>query len=106
MADFELEVLPPLADCFLHCEVNCVRECCGIDAISTDAKLIVEWSRNAGPEVAGQALDQLKWIITAVEDRSNSLSSTFLNHNTRDENARQRLLDFLQALLAGLQSEA
>jgi hypothetical protein len=105
MGDVEVEVLPPLADCFRHCEVECVRECCGIDAISTDAELIGGWSRQAGTETVGQALGQLRRVIEAVEDRSHKVSSIFLNHYTNDEAARLELLDFLGAFRTALQSD-
>lgn len=38
----EIEVLYPLSDCFLHSETICVRECCGIDAISDDPELVAQ----------------------------------------------------------------
>jgi hypothetical protein len=104
MAFVEVEVLPPLADCFRHCEVECVRECCGIDAISTDAELIGGWSIQAGPEAVSQALGQLRLVIEAVEDRSHKVSSLFLNHNT-NEAGREQLLDFLTAFRTALQSD-
>src|SRR5262249_16133795 len=104
MEDVEVEVLPPLADFFRQCEIECVRECCGIDAISTDADLIVGWARQAGPMAVGQALNQLGQFIAAVEDRSHRVSSIFLNHYTVDEVAREELLSFLGSFQTALQS--
>jgi hypothetical protein len=105
MADVEVDILPPLADCFLHCETECVRECCGIDAISTDPGLIVEWSHNVGPETSGQALGQLRQLVAAVEDRSHKVRSQFLNHFTVDDEAREQLLSFLEAFRSAIQAE-
>ena len=104
MADVAIDVPRPLLDCFLHCEVNCVRECCGIDAFSTDLGRIAEWGRDAGPAVSSNALLQLRNLIVVVEDRSNKVSSAFLNHYTCDENARQQFVDFLAAFRSGLES--
>jgi hypothetical protein len=105
MADVSVEVPSPLQDCFLRCEVECVRECCGIDAISTDPELIVAWGREAGPAAVAKAQQQLASLMAVVEDRSHKVSSAFLNHYTCDEAARQQLLDFLAAFRAGLASE-
>lgn len=102
----EVEISPPLADCFLHCETACVRECCGIDAISTDAEQIAGWSRKAGPEAVSEAISQLRQLIEVVEDRSQEVSSTFLNHQTDDDAARNDLLTLLEAFRTALQSTA
>lgn len=104
MADVAVEVPRPLLDCFLQCEVNCVRECCGISAFSTDPGTIAEWGRDAGPTRCRDALRQLCELIAVVEDRSNKVMSDYLNHYTWDEKARTELLDFLTAYRAGLES--
>jgi hypothetical protein len=106
MADVSVEVPLPLQECFLHCEVECVRECCGIDAISTDPELIAAWGRQVGPAAVAEAQRQLGELVAVVEDRSRNVSSLFLNHYTSDEAARQQLLDFLAAFRAGLASIA
>src|SRR4051794_16877485 len=97
MADTDVEVTQPLMDCFLKCETQCLRECCGIDAISTNLVEIAEWSRDAGPSLTATALQQLKDLIAVVEDRSHKVSSLFLNHYTCHEAARKQLLEFLEA---------
>jgi hypothetical protein len=106
MADVEVQVPSPLRECFLHCEVNCVRECCGIDAISTEAEMITGWCNQVGPHTVGVALGQLDELIAAVEDRSHKALSTFLNHYTCDEEARHKPLVFLSAFQSALQSKA
>jgi hypothetical protein len=104
MADVEVEVPSPLRECFLHCEVHCVRECCGIHAISTDAQLIADWGRQAGPKAVTMALRQLGELIAVVEDRPHKVSSLFLNHYTCHEAARRELLEFLGAFRSALES--
>lgn len=93
----EIEVLPPLSDCITHCEVHCVRECCGIDAISEDPNLIGEWVARAGLESACLALDQIEALRAVVKDPANLVVSDFLNHKTVNKAARRSLLDFLDA---------
>src|SRR5262245_4176634 len=73
MQDVAVEVPRPLLDCFLSCETNCVRDCCGIDAFTTDAGAIGEWAVNAGNESATKALGQLVELIAAVEDHSHKV---------------------------------
>ncbi|SBT46393.1 DUF6331 family protein [Micromonospora auratinigra] len=102
MAERSLDVLPPLSHCITFCEEECVRACCGIDAVSTDPALIGQWCREAGPTAVLQARRQLADLIEVVEDRSHLVSSTFLNHRTPNEGARRELLDFLTALATGL----
>lgn len=104
MSDVEVEVQSPLADLFRHCETKCVRVCCGIDAISTDAKQIGEWTSKAGGGAVDLALHQLGKILVVVEDRSHKVSSKFLNHYTVDETARAELLTFLGAFRCALQA--
>jgi hypothetical protein len=106
MADVSVEVPSPLQECFLRCEVECVRECCGIDAISTDPVLIAAWGRQAGPAAVAEAQHQLADLIAVVEDRTHNVSSLFLNHYTCHEAARVQLLEFLAAFLTGLASIA
>lgn len=105
MKDVSVEVPSPLRECFLHCEVDCVRECCGIDAITTDVKVIAAWRREAGAAAVLEARRQLAELMAMVEDRTHNVSSLFLNHYTCDEGARWQLLDFLAAFRAGLNSE-
>jgi hypothetical protein len=104
MADIEVEVPSPLRECFQHCEVHCVRACCGLDAISTDAELIAVWGREAGPQAVAWALRQLSELVETVADRRHKVSSQFLNHYTCHEAARQQLLDFLGAFRSALES--
>ena len=103
MEDLDVEIDPPLSDCFRHCEVDCLRECCGIDAISTDAELIDNWAEQAGEEAVDKALGQLNQLIRVVEDRSHKVRSMFLNHYTVDEPAREDLATFLKAFRSALQ---
>jgi hypothetical protein len=103
MADVEIEVPSPLRDCFERCEVICVRDCCGIDAISTDTELIADWGRQVGPETNALALRQLGELVWVVEDRSHKVSSSFLNHYTCDVAAGRQLLDFLHAFRSVLE---
>ncbi|MFL5327849.1 MAG: DUF6331 family protein [Gemmataceae bacterium] len=106
MVDVSVEVPSPLQECFLHCEVECARECCGIDAISSDPGLIAAWARQAGPAAVADAQRQLADLISIVEDRTHKVSSLFLNHYTCHEAARIQLLDFLAAFRTGLASIA
>lgn len=102
MADVQVEVDSPLQECFLHCEVHCVRDCCGIDAFSTDAGLISEWGQQAGPTAVAEAQRQLAGLVALVEDRSHNVSSSLLNHYTCNEAARAELLEFLAAFVTAL----
>jgi hypothetical protein len=106
VADVSVEVPSPLRDCFLHCETECVRECCGIDAIATDPESISAWRREAGPPRVAEARRQLDELVSVVEDRTHNVSSSFLNHYTCDDSARRQLLDFLAAFRAGLAPDA
>lgn len=102
MADESVEVPSPLRECIIFCEVECVRLCCGIDAVSTDPALVEDWCRQAGSAAVTEARLQLAELIEVVEDRSHCVTSDFLNHRTHDEAALRELLDFLTALDAGL----
>ncbi|MFG1869713.1 DUF6331 family protein [Micromonospora arborensis] len=102
MTDVSVEVPSPLSECIVFCEVECVRPCCGIDAVSTDPALIETWCRRVGPVAVIEARLQLAELIEVVEDRSHRVTSTFLNHRTHDDAARRQLLDFLAAFEAGL----
>ncbi|MEU4664186.1 DUF6331 family protein [Micromonospora chalcea] len=102
MADVSVDVPSPLRKCVIFCEVECVRLCCGIDAVSTDPALIEDWCRQMGSAAVIEARRQLAELIEVVEDRSQCVTSDFLNHRTHDEAARRELLDFLTALDAGL----
>ncbi|MEV0216588.1 DUF6331 family protein [Micromonospora sp. NPDC050695] len=97
-----VEVPSPLSQCIIFCEVVCVRGCCGIDAVSTDPALIGAWCRRVGPDAVLEARLQLAELIEVVEDRSQRVTSTFLNHRTYDDAGRRQLLDFLAAFEAGL----
>lgn len=102
MADVSVEVPSPLRDCFLYCETECVRECCGIDAITTDPESIAAWRSEAGPAAVLKARRQLAELVAVVEDRTHNVSSLFLNHYTCHDAARQQLLEFLAAFQTGL----
>lgn len=106
MGDVSIEIASPLRECFLHCEVNCVRECCGINAISTDPDLITAWGRQIGPSGVAEALGQLDNLVTVVKDRSHNVSSLFLNHYTCHEAARRQLLEFLELFRTAIASIA
>lgn len=98
----EVNVPSPLRDCFLHCELICVRECCGIDAISQEPKLVADWGRDAGSQAVNQAITQLEQLIAQVQDRSRDFVSIFLNACTVGDVGRTELLSFLQAFQAAL----
>ncbi|MFC0029908.1 DUF6331 family protein [Micromonospora chaiyaphumensis] len=102
MADVSVEIPSPLSECITFCEVVCVRECCGIDAVSTDPAVVEAWCRQVGSTAVVEARLQLAELIEVVKDRSHRVTSTFLNHRTPDDAARRQLLDFLAALEAGL----
>ncbi|MEU8296235.1 DUF6331 family protein [Micromonospora sp. NPDC048909] len=102
MVDLSVEIPPPLSKCIIFCEAECVRECCGLDAISTDPALIEAWCRQVGSAAVVEARLQLAELIEVVEDLSHRVTSTFLNHRTHDDAARRQLLDFLAAFDAGL----
>ena len=102
MADVSVEIPSPLSRCIIFCEVECVRGCCGIDAVSTDPALIEAWCRRVGSVAVVEARLQLAELIEVVEDRSHRVTSTFLNHRTHDDAGRRQLLDFLAAFDAGL----
>ncbi|SCL29168.1 hypothetical protein GA0074692_2676 [Micromonospora pallida] len=102
MVDVSVEIPPPLSKGIIFCEVECVRPCCGIDAVSTDPALIETWCRQVGSVAVAEARLQLAELIEVVEDRSHRVTSTFLNHYTHDDPARRQLLDFLAAFDAGL----
>jgi hypothetical protein len=102
MADLLVEVPSPLRDCFLHCETECVRECCGINAITTELETVAAWRSKAGPLAAAQARRQLAELVDVVQDHTHNVSSLFLNHYTVNEAARQQLLTFLAAFQTGL----
>jgi hypothetical protein len=106
MADVSIEVPSPLRECFLYCEAHCVRECCGINAISTAPDLIAAWSREAGPVALAEAQKQLADLVAVVGNRSHKVSSVFLNHYTCEESARRQLLGFLVAFHTGLAAVA
>ncbi|MEU1645684.1 DUF6331 family protein [Micromonospora zamorensis] len=102
MAEVSVEVPSPLSKCIIFCEVECVRGCCGIDAVSTDPALIKAWCHLVGSDAVVEARVQLAELIEVIEGRSHGLTSTFLNHRTPDDAARRELLDFLAALETGL----
>ncbi len=102
MEDVSVEILSPLQDCFLHCEIDCVRECCGINAICSDPDTIGAWGSQVGPATVAEARQQLSELVAVVEDRSHKVISRFLNHYTCDEAARRQLLEFLTAFRSGL----
>ncbi|NMO54088.1 hypothetical protein HH310_23250 [Actinoplanes sp. TBRC 11911] len=102
MMDVTVEIPSPLRECIIACEVVCVRGCCGIDAVSTDRDLIDAWCREVGPDATIDAHRQLADLIDLVEDRSNLVTSTFLNHRTINDAARLELLNFLAAFEVGL----
>ncbi|MFF5083389.1 DUF6331 family protein [Actinoplanes sp. NPDC000266] len=104
VVDVSLELPSPLRDCIISCEVECVRACCGIDAVSTDRALIETWCREVGPVAVIEAQRQVADLIDLVEDRSSRVTSKFLNHRTIDDAARLELLNFLAAFEVGLSS--
>jgi len=65
--DRETDVPSPLSECFLRCETEGVRECCGIDEISTDPELIAARARSTGPETVVQARQQPAELIAVSQ---------------------------------------
>lgn len=102
MRDVSVGIPSPLSKCIISCEVECVRACCGIDAVSTDPALIEAWCRRVESVAVVEARRQLAELIGVIEDRSHRVTSEFLNHRTHDDAARRQLLDFLRAFDAGL----
>jgi hypothetical protein len=102
VSGIEVDIPEPLRGCFLHCEVICVRDCCGIDAISQEHELVAEWGREAGPQAVSQAITQLEQLMAQVQDRSHDFVSMFLNACTVGEIGRAELLSFLQAFKVAL----
>ena len=104
MVKVSVEVPFPLQDCFLHCEIYCVRECCGIDAFSTDQELITHWGHQVGPAVVDEARCQLADLVSVVEDRSHQVEVPFLHYYPYNEDTRLQLLEFLIPFLKGLET--
>ncbi len=104
MTTVEIEVPSPLRECFLHCEVICVRDCCGIDAISEDPELVAAWGRQVGHQAVLKALSQAEELIAQVQDRSQKITLPFLNAYADGEVTREFLLSFLLAFEAALRS--
>jgi hypothetical protein len=102
MADLSVDIPSPLSECIDFCEVECVRACCGIDAVSTDPAVIEAWCHQVRWTAVVEARLQIAELVEVVEDRSHCVASTFLNHRTHDDAARRQLLDFLAAIDAGL----
>ncbi len=102
METVELEVPVPLRDCFLHSETICVRECCGIDAISQEPTRVTDWSRKEGHQAVLKALGQIKELTAQVQDRSRKVVVPFLNALADGEVTREKLLSFLQAFEVAL----
>ncbi|HEY0699556.1 MAG TPA: DUF6331 family protein [Micromonospora sp.] len=102
MADVSVEIPSPLSKCIIFCEVECVRACCGVGAVSTDPALIEAWCRQVGPVAVVEARLQLAELVEVFEDRSHCVTSTFLNHRAHNDAGRRKLLDFLAAFDAGL----
>jgi hypothetical protein len=106
MVDLSVDIPSPLSECIIYCEVDCVRECCGIDAVSTDPALVQQWCRRVGPAAVAEARLQLAELIEVTENRSHRVRSSFLNHYTHSDASRGQLLDFLAAFDAGLSAGA
>ncbi|GLZ78395.1 hypothetical protein Afil01_32020 [Actinorhabdospora filicis] len=102
MVDIELDVPAPLRDCLTYCEDECVLDCCGIAAVSTNPTLIAAWRDQAGPVAVAEARRQIAELTGVVQDRSRKVMSRRLNHYAHDEPSRRALLDFLAAIDAGL----
>ena len=103
-ATVDLEVSWPLNDCFQHSETICVRECCGIDAISDDPERVAQWGRTVGYKIVQQALSQVQLLIAQVEDRSQRVCIPLLNACATGDITRAKLLSFLQVFEAALRS--
>ncbi|WP_343447930.1 DUF6331 family protein [Micromonospora schwarzwaldensis] len=44
-----------MSGCLARCEVESVRPCCGIDALSADPALVAAWCRRVGPDAVVEA---------------------------------------------------
>ena len=103
-ATVDLEVSWPLNDCFQHSETICVRECCGIDAISDDPERVAQWGRTVGYKIVQQALSQVQLLIAQVEDRTQKVCVSLLIACATSDITRVKLLSFLQAFQDALRS--
>ena len=99
--DVPVKIQDPLRRCFLRFETECVRACCGIDAIDADVAGVAEWASTLAPQDLAAAAAQLEDLLTLVADRSRVVTSIFLNHSTVDDGARSELLSLLTTINDG-----
>ena len=99
--DVPVKIQDPLRRCFLRFETECVRACCGIDAIDADVAGVAEWASTLAPQDLAAAAAQLEDLLALVADRSRVVTSTFLNHSTVDDGARSELLSLLTTINDG-----
>jgi hypothetical protein len=98
----DLEISPLLQQCFLRTETACVRECCGLDAFEPNPAVVRTWADEVGAAQAVKALQEVRELIAASEDRTVIASSMFLNACTPNEESRGKLLAFLKAFETAL----
>jgi hypothetical protein len=99
--DVPVEIQDPLRRCFERFETECVRACCGIDAIDADVAGVAEWASTLAPQDLAAAAAQLEDLFALVADRSRVVTSTFLNHSTVDDCARSEFLSLLTTINDG-----
>lgn len=99
--DVSVELQDSLERCFEQFETDCVRACCGIDAIDADVAGVAEWASTLAPQDLAAAAAQLEDLLALVADRSRVVTSTFLNHSTVDDGARSEFLSLLTTINDG-----
>lgn len=99
--DVSVEIQDPLQRCFEQFETDCVRACCGIDAIDADVAGVTEWAGTLTPQDLAVATAQLEDLLALAADRSRVVTSIFLNHATVTDDARSQLLSLLTIIKDG-----
>ncbi|WP_454853889.1 DUF6331 family protein [Promicromonospora soli] len=99
--DVSVEIKDPLRRCFEQFETQCVRDCCGIDAIDADVAGVTEWAGTLAPQDLAVATAQLEDLLALAADRSRVVTSSFLNHVTVTDDARNELLRLLTTIKDG-----
>jgi hypothetical protein len=104
--DDYVTIQSPLAECFEHCEIHCVVDCCGLNAISSDRNVIHEWMRTVGPDTVKVALTQIDDLIAKIQISSRTISISALCHRTFDKQTTDELMAFLQSFKSAFEDAA
>jgi hypothetical protein len=99
--DVSVEIQDPLRRCFEQFETDCVRDCCGIDAIDADVAGVTEWAATLAPQDLAVAAAQVDDLLALAADRSRVVTLMFLNHATVTDDARSELLSLLTSIKNG-----